>query len=253
MKKTLAKYWYGHIIVLLAIIVLVNFGLWQLRRLEQRRALNREIVAGLNQPPAEITEEPVNPDELHRRRAFVTGTFDNENSVVLRGRSYGGQQGVEMVTPLLIAGSDQSVLVNRGWIPLAESDREARRIYDASDEVTIEGIAYRAQIRPDSYFAPTDPTPGPDQSRLDVWFRVDIPRIQQQVDYPLLPIFVAQAPDPNSAETPPIPQEIPEPNEGSHLGYAIQWFTFAVILVGTYASFLWQDVKRNQQQEILNG
>ncbi len=238
--------------MLLAVIVLVNLGLWQLRRLEQRRALNREIVAGLDQPPAELTGEPVDPDNLHRRRVSVTGTFDNENSIVLRGRSLGGQQGVEMVTPLLISGSDQAVLVNRGWIPLAQSDPEARRIYDASGEVTIEGIAYRAQIRPDSYFAPTDPTPGPGQDRLDIWFRVDIPRIQQQVDTPLLPIFVAQAPGPD-AENPPIPQEIPEPTEGSHLGYAIQWFTFAVILIGTYSAFMWQETKRNQKQETLNG
>lgn len=229
----------------LAVIVLINLGLWQLRRLEQRRALNREIVAGLNHTPAEITGEPVNPDNLHRRRVLVSGTFDNENSVVLRGKSYGGQQGAEMVVPLLISGSNQSILVNRGWIPLAESDREARRIYDADGEVTIEGIAYRAQFRPNSYFVPTDPTPGPDQSRLDVWFRVDIPRIQQQVDYPLLPIFVAQNPGQN-AETPPIPQEIPELDEGSHLGYALQWFSFAVILIIFYAGFMWQESKRNQ-------
>ena len=244
MSKTLAKYWYGHILVFLAVIVLVNLGLWQLRRLEQRRALNREIVAGLNQSPAEITGEPVNPDDFHRRRVLVSGTFDNENSVVLRGKSYSGRQGAEVVVPLLISGSNQSVLVNRGWIPLADSDREARRIYDADGEVTIEGIAYRAQIRPDSYFVPTDPTPGPDQSRLDAWFRVDIPRIQQQVDTPLLPIFVAQTPGQN-AETPPIPQEIPELNEGSHLGYAIQWFSFAVILIIFYAGFMWQEAKRN--------
>ena len=163
--------------------------------------------------------------------------------MVLRGRSYGGQQGAEIVVPLLISSSDQSVLVNRGWIPLVESDREARRIYDAGDEVTIEGIAYRAQIRPDSYFGPTDPTPGPGQSRLDIWFRVDIPRIQQQVDYPLLPIFVAQAPG-SITEVPPIPQEIPQLNEGSHLGYAIQWFSFAVILIGTYTAFMWQQAKK---------
>ena len=244
MSKTLTKYWYGHILVFLAVIVLINLGLWQLRRLEQRRALNREIVAGLNQPPAEITGEPVNPDDLHRRRVQVSGTFDNENSIALRGKSYSQQQGAELVVPLLISGSNQSILVNRGWIPLAESDREARRVFDANGEVTIEGIAYRAQTRPDSYFVPTDPTPGPGQSRLDIWFRVDIPRIQQQVDYPLLSIFVAQSPNSNT-QNPPIPQEIPQSNEGSHLGYAIQWFSFAVILIIFYAGFMWQQSKRN--------
>jgi surfeit locus 1 family protein len=37
-----------HLLVILAVIGLINLGFWQLRRLEQRRALNEAILEGLN-------------------------------------------------------------------------------------------------------------------------------------------------------------------------------------------------------------
>jgi cytochrome oxidase assembly protein ShyY1 len=49
-----------------------------------------------------------------------------------------------MVVPFKIAGSQRAVLVNRGWIPLEESDRTARRAFDFEGEITVEGIAYRS-------------------------------------------------------------------------------------------------------------
>jgi surfeit locus 1 family protein len=229
-------------LVLAVVIILVNFGLWQLRRLEQRRALNRDILAGLSQPPATLTGANVDPDALHFRRVSVTGTFDNAEGIVLRGRSLNSRPGAELVVPLRIKGTERAVLVNRGWIPLESSTLEERRLYDVEEEVAIEGIAYRTQTRPDSYFAPTDPTPKPGEGRLDAWFRVDIERIQEQVSYPLLPVFIEQSPDPE-ANAPPFSTENLDLSEGPHLGYALQWFSFAIILVIIYAAFTWQELR----------
>jgi surfeit locus 1 family protein len=59
-----------------------------------------------------------------------------------------------------------------------------------------------------------------------------------------LPIFIKQLPDTNTT-----PTTLPQPesvtlSEGSHLGYALQWFSFAGILVITYAVFLHQQLKK---------
>ena len=44
-RKLLTGRWLiGHILVLFVVIILINLGLWQLRRLEQRRALNATVV-----------------------------------------------------------------------------------------------------------------------------------------------------------------------------------------------------------------
>jgi surfeit locus 1 family protein len=163
---------------------------------------------------------------------------------------------VRLVTPLQIEGSERAVLVDRGWIPQADAEPDLWRKYDQTGEVTIEGLAYPGQSRPEGYLVPTDPTPAADQTRLDTWFRVDIERIQEQAPYPLLPIYVEQSPDPegNSAE-PPLREDNLNPtlSEGSHLGYAFQWFTFALILVITYAAFMRQEVKRSNRVRKRNG
>ena len=194
MPKLLTGRWLiGHIVVLLALIILINLGLWQLRRLEQRRNLNATILAGLNAPLVVLTGEPVEPEALQRRRVSVTGWFDNEATIAIRNRPFQGQPGVRLVTPLRIKDSDRAVLVDRGWIPQENADPTLWSNYDVTGEVKIDGVAFAGQPRPEGYLIPTDPTPEPGQTRLDTWFRVGIDRIQEQISYPLLPIFVEQS------------------------------------------------------------
>lgn len=227
--------------------MLVNLGLWQLQRLEERRALNREIWAGLNQPAAALSGAETDPGALHFRRVTATGTFDNAESIVLRNRSFQGRPGVHLITPLRLDGSDKAILVDRGWIPMEDSDPETRRVYDLEGEATVAGVARRGQTRPDSFFAPTDPMPKPGEQRLDAWFRVDIERIQAQVSAPLLPIFIEQTPLATPPSAPPIPEENTDLSDGPHLGYALQWFSFALILIVVYAGFTWQEYKGGEK------
>jgi surfeit locus 1 family protein len=82
------------------------------------------------------------------------------------------------------------------------------------------------------------------------WFRVDIERIQEQVPYRLLPIFIKQLPIPNTnADTLPRQDSGANLDEGPHLGYAIQWFSFAAILVVTYGLFLRQEARARGREE----
>lgn len=237
MVKPLKHYWYLHILVLIGAIFLLNLGFWQLRRLEQRRALNTQIEAGLNALPVPLTGEPVNPDDLHRHRVTVTGTFDNAQTIILQNRPFHGQAGVELLAPLQISGSNAAVLVDRGWIPLDEQEPDARHVYNVTGEITLEGIAYRSQPQPTGWLVIRDRVPASGQDRLDKWFRVDVDGIARQLDYPLLPIFVRQSPGADPAEL-PAREENFDLSEGSHLSYALQWFSFAVILVVVYSAFL---------------
>lgn len=238
-----------HASALVVLILLVNLGLWQLRRLEERRSLNENITAAMNQPALPLTGEPVDPAELHFRHVEVTGVFDNAAAIAIRNQLLGDQPGLHLVTPLRINGSEMAVLVDRGWIPRGASDPEPASLaaYDFSGEVTIEGIAYQTQTRPSS-LSPLDPPLKEGQTRLVAWFRVDIDRIQEQVPYPLLPIFIRQIPPPNlPADALPQPDSGIRLDEGPHLGYAIQWFSFAAILIVTYGLFLRQELHKGKE------
>ena len=66
--------------------------------------------------------------------------------------------------------------------------------------------------------------------------RVDIDRIQMQVEYQLDPVYLVMVP--SGGEDLPVQLSVPDfSDEGPHLGYAFQWFGFAVILLAGYYFF----------------
>ncbi|MCG8346664.1 MAG: SURF1 family protein [Chloroflexales bacterium] len=246
MHHLLSRNWlFKHLFALVILLMFIRLGFWQLSRLEERRAHNDATIAALAQPPVTLTGAPVDPDNLHFRNVQVTGTYDNAASVVLRNQTLEGVPGLHLLTPLRIVGSDQAIIVDRGWIPEDQRQPEDLAAYAIDGEVTVEGIAFRAQTRPDALLAPMD-LPLPNETRIDAWMRVDIAKMQQQMPDPLLPIFVEQAADPAAPlDILPRPEPLAALDEGPHLGYAIQWFTFTGILIIVYTVLIRQELKRN--------
>ena len=75
-------------------------------------------------------------------------------------------------------------------------------------------------------------------SKLEIWSNADLEQIAKQIPYPVLPMYIQPNPDPNDME-PPIPVQ-PELDltEGPHMGYALQWFSFAAILFFGYPIYV---------------
>lgn len=223
----------------------VRLGIWQLDRLEQRRAFNAHVEAMWAAEPVSIDGQ-LDDDltKMEYRAVGVTGTYDFEHQVALRNRYFQDEYGYHLLTPLLLEDGS-AVLVDRGWIPADGNDSPAGwRKYDQPGPVTIRGQIRLGQTRPDLGGVP-DPTLTPGQTRLDFWNIVNLERIQAQVPYPLLNVFVQPDIDPSDVE-PPIPyQPEIELTEGSHQGYAIQWFTYATILVVGYPFYVRRQLKES--------
>lgn len=231
-----------HLFALLIFVSCLGLGVWQLARLGERRAANAARVAILAQAPAALTGAEADPATLAGRRVRLTGTYLNDQSVVLRGRkSDSGVDGVHLLTPLRLAGSDMAVLVDRGWLPSSQRDPAALAAYAVPREVTLEGLAWPPQTRPDSPLAPRD-LPLPGEERIGAWVRVDVAAIQAQVGAPLLPLYVEALPAPGAAPL-PRPADPGRLDEGPHLGYALQWFTFAALLAVVYAALIRQELR----------
>lgn len=235
--------------VILLTLLFLALGFWQLNRLAQRRAANALLLARINLPPLSIDGSTLAPEADNLRRAVVHGVFDHTEEMVLRNRTYNELPGVHVLTPLRIAGSEAAILVDRGWIPYEMSSPEQRAVFPRPEgQLEIRGILRRSQPRSGS-FSPMDPPLGPERPRLDAWHRVDLSRIQEQIPYPLLPLYLEQeGPPAPTAEAAarlhtvyfPVPRPAPEVelSEGSHLFYAIQWFSFAGILSAGYCFLL---------------
>lgn len=225
----------GHVLVVLLVIVMVNLGFWQLGRLEEKRDRNDQITSRQEQPvvPVQDVMDPDTPqdevDELVYRPVSATGTYLTDQQVVVRNRSFEGAPGEWVLTPVLL-DDGTAVVVSRGWQNI---ETPAERSAPPAGEVTVEGYVQATQER--GSFGPTDPEDG----TLDTLARVDVQRLQQQVDEPLLPGWVQLVEqDPEQDEPLPVPVPLPELDEGPHLGYAGQWFLFCVVAVGGWIAII---------------
>lgn len=239
------------IFALIAIAVTIRLGIWQLDRLEQRRAFNARVSAQINQPELLLEGESLQADlyNMEFREVIVKGVYDHDQEIAIRNQHWQNQWGVHLITPLRIAGSDQAILVDRGWIPADEYNSGDWSSFQELGEVEVHGVIRRSKEKAD-WGSRSDPTPVPGQAPLTTWNFINIDGISRQVDYPLLPAYVQQAPDETWTSLPYRSEPDVEITEGPHMGYAIQWFTFAAIIAIGYPVLIRRQTARSLNKEV---
>nr|WP_283251156.1 SURF1 family protein [Rhabdothermincola salaria] len=242
----------SHLFVAACVVAMVAAGIWQLDRLDERRAANRLVVAAQEERPAPVTElvpegtsaSADDVDAVQYRTATVTGTYLVDGQVLVRNRTYEGAPGYWVLTPLVQADGT-AVVVNRGWVPFdVQPDGPWDRFAPPAGPVTVTGLVRPPQVRDTGGIvsSPEDPAEGV----LRTLSRVDVARLDQQVDVALLPLYLdLRAQEPPQPESVPVPVPAPQLDEGPHLGYAGQWFIFAALTVVVYPLLL-RRVARNR-------
>ncbi|OGO42394.1 MAG: hypothetical protein A2W36_04930 [Chloroflexi bacterium RBG_16_58_14] len=233
------QWWKTTLLVILAASVMVRLGIWQLDRLAQRREFNARVEAQLDQPPLDLNTADAGADlgSMEYREVIVTGEYDPAGEVALRNQAWDNHIGVHLLTPLKIAGSDEAVLVNRGWVPLEDYSSGDLTQYAEPGMVEVRGVIRASQSKPE-IGGRADQVPSPGAGKLMAWNLVNVPGIAAQEAYPLLSAYIQQAPDPKWNSLPYRSQPDLELTEGPHFGYALQWFSFAAILVIGYPFYI---------------
>ena len=196
-------------IALLAAVVIagicVRLGLWQLDRLGQRKARNATIATAFHEPP--IPPQRATKDSMPRfRRVTATGRWDYAREATVSGRTRSGSPGVHIVTPMILDDSTE-ILVNRGWVYSPDARTVDLSRWREGERGQLVGYIDElpSSLRPSS--AP-----------------------------PLYVVALADSAEP-LARGEQRPVRLPVPpfgDEGPHLSYAVQWFSFAAIaLIGT--------------------
>lgn len=218
----------GGLLVVLVAVVCVRLGLWQLERLDQRRARNADYRAAIALPILDLRGDTLDaivrrPERYVYRRARVVGEPDMAREVIWRGRSLQGHPGVNLLTPYRVERG--VVLVNRGW---AASPDAAH--------VDLLRLRESATGAPVGILVPLTDAASSDVPRvLDLGnervLSVQRPGAAALGEHlpGLLPLYLQQLAGPRD---PPAPTRLPIPDladEGPHLGYAVQWFSFAAI------------------------
>jgi cytochrome oxidase assembly protein ShyY1 len=244
LKAMFSRYWLLTLIVLAGVVLCVWAAFWQMDRREQKRALNQVLVARWDAPPFTLNQEPLPADllDLQFRRVRAEGIFDYEHQIALKNDFRNDAPGVNLITPLVLPDG-RAILVARGWVPLNMADPTAWAAFDEPEEGEVVGLIKESQTLQGAS-APT----APQQS----WFRVDIAAIQKQMPYELLPAFLAMLPEPGRAVD-ALPMRTPPPelyDEWMHVGYTMQWFSFAAIGLFGYIPLLLYLERRRLRQSV---
>ena len=211
------------VLALVAAAVFARLGLWQLARLHEKVRRNASIAAQQLEPAAQLTAVPRDTAGGHYRKATVSGRFDYDQEVILGARTHQGSPGVDLVTPLRIAGSDTSILVNRGWVYSPDGASVDRARWRERDTATITG--YIEVYAPDAGVTKVAREP-----RLVR--RLSRSELAPRIGYPLAPYYLVATGD-SADGARPARRELPALDEGPHRSYAMQWFSFmAIALAG---------------------
>jgi surfeit locus 1 family protein len=217
------------IATIIALLILLALGTWQLERRTEKHALLDQIRARETLPAAPI--EVLLPVGAYGafRQATAQGSFANDQEIfVVHARVEDGptRPGVRVLTPFTLA-SGGTILVDRGWVDDAHKDPSTRR--DGQVEGVTEVTGTLQQGGRAAYF-----TPPPDIAKRVFYVR-DVAQMTKSFGLSLRsPLIFEVAQGPAGG-----PQAIPSrvAISDNHLSYAITWYSLAIVLIVVYLRY----------------
>ena len=224
-----ARFWLLTAAALLVSGVTFSLGQWQLRRATQKQNLQLAIEAQSRQSiltAPDLTGPNILKDAVHRR-AMLKGVWKAEHTVFLDNRQMNGRTGLIAITPLVLDGTGQVILVQRGWALRNFADRtQMPDIQTPAGPVTVIG---RIAPPPSKLYE----FKGVDSGRIRQ--NIDVALFSHEISLPLLPVSLVQSGPASDG----LLRDWAAPNVGidKHHGYAFQWFGLCALVVGLYIWF----------------
>ena len=203
-----------------AAMIFTRLGVWQLDRLHERQARNTTIAHQQRGAPLPLVSLPRDTAHAHFRAASVEGRYDYEHEIVLSNRTRRGSPGVDLVTPVRIAGNDTAVLVNRGWVYSPDGASVDQKRWREGETARLKG--YVEVITADTGLAIS--------RHPRVVRHVSRAEVTAKIPYPIALFYLVAFGDTTDLAH-PARRDLPVLDDGPHRGYAIQWFSFALIAI----------------------
>ena len=209
-----------------ALAAFVSLGTWQLGRAREKRDLAAEFAAGSRDT---VEASGLDLGGLPRyQRVRLLGAYDPSRQVLLDNMpSAAGRPGYRVLTPLRRADGRGWVMVDRGWVPLGASREALPDVAVGAGERELSGVL---DVLPEPGLR-LGPAAAPGATG---WPRLLLFPTEADLESALgleletrIVLLDADLPDGYERSWRPATGFGPE----RHLGYALQWFAFAVVAV----------------------
>lgn len=215
------------LVAIVLVAGMVKLGFWQYGKAEQKKALQAIFDARLTEPPVALPERVFDPGPWRYRRIRATGHYEPRFQILLDNQVENGRAGYHVITPFRAHDTDMVLLIDRGWVPVGDRS-QLPSIDTPQGEVEVMGHAW---VPSGKYYelAPPPATPG----WQAVWENLDLARYAKASQLVVFP-FVLRL-DASSQAGGFVRNWVrPAERIETHIGYAWQWWGFAVAVVGIW-------------------
>jgi surfeit locus 1 family protein len=228
--------WVPTVAAFATVVLCVIAGNWQHRRMLEKEALQQSMQHAASLAPVTLPAAVDDWSAWRFRQIVASGEYDARHQILIDNKVHEGRVGFDVVTPLRLADG-RAVLVDRGFIAGGPTRAVLPEVPPPAGPVTVRG---RIDIPARKYFelgdgnAPTGP----------IWEHLDPGRFAQATGIVVLPMVI-EALDAATGGT--LVQDWPLPDAGidMHLGYMVQWYTFAAMAAGLWVWFTFRPRKRS--------
>jgi surfeit locus 1 family protein len=231
----------GTIVSLICIPMFIKFGLWQYHKAQQKMTIQAaynlaKTDDALKFPLDIINNHALNVADWNYKKVKVTGVYEPKFQFLLDNQVEGNRVGYHVITPLKIDQSRQYVLINRGWILGKDTHTELPKFETPIGTQTVIGQIWVPSKKIFTLEAKVVDT-APSQAWQPVWQNMNMSRYQHSVPFIVsdLAIKLDQASEAGGFVR---NWQVPVERIATNIGYAYQWFGFALatLLIYIYMS-----------------
>ena len=216
------------VITLILFPLFIRLGVWQLERAEQKHQIVHAFEQRMSLADLDLNVQADLDNNQDYRHAAVKGIYDNEHQLLLDNKVHNGRAGFHVLTPMRIGESEKWILVNRGWVPLGASRTQLPDIQLAQVVQNIKGQLKKPSAG--EFTLQGGNIWGQSWPQVIQW--LDLAEVSRQLQHEFVPYVLLLSPQSGEGyvrDWHPVTVS-PEQSES----YAIQWFSFAAILLGLY-------------------
>jgi surfeit locus 1 family protein len=217
------------IATLVLLPLMTGLGVWQLERSVWKQDLVDAHSGRARLSPVSLGSLTDINEAAQYRQVFARGYYDLEHQLLLDNKIYQGYAGYHVLTPLLLADSEQVVLVNRGWVQVGNDRAVLPDLPGTTGEVLVDATV---MLPPNKLFrlGSLDETHA---GWPQVVQQIEMQELEQRLGVTLQPLILLLNKNDEFGfirDWKAVYGVTPD----KHRAYAMQWFSLALVLLFIY-------------------